>query len=159
MKFTLYYENEVEQVSQDYEPLFTRISKRTFSLLKEQRVLEFSVNLVEEETIQHYNAQYRHIDKPTDVISFALTDVEDNFQIKNQPILLGDILICYPLAVQQAKDYGHSIGREVAFLFTHGLLHLLGFDHTTESDEKRMFAMQDQILDTNSIRKEYIKYE
>ena len=159
MGFTLYYDNELELSIDDYEPLFSMISKRTFSLLKEQRMLELSVSLVDEKTIQYYNSMYRHIDTPTDVISFALTDVDDNIIIRNQPILLGDILICYPIAVQQAKEYGHSIGREMAFLFTHGLLHLLGFDHMTESDEKSMFGMQDQILDTIRIRKEYKKYE
>ena len=89
--------------------------------------------------------EYRHVDRVTDVISFAF---EDNEEMRYNDIrVLGDIYICIPQMKRQAIEYGHSEKRELSFLVCHGLLHLLGYDHTkSEEDEKIQFGLQDKIL-------------
>lgn len=104
----------------------------------------FNVIFVNNETIRQINKEYRNIDKETDVISFALEDNEEiTFEFGR---LLGDIYISVPKMQSQAKEYGHSVTREMAFLTIHGLLHLLGYDHMTKEDEKIMFKEQELIL-------------
>ena len=115
----------------DLKKLARKILKKTSKLL------------VDLEKIQQINQTYRHIDRPTDVISFAYVDVEDN---KKLPYELGDVFICKEKIVEQAKEYGHSFLRECAFLMTHGVLHLLGYDHQEKKEEERMIALQNQIL-------------
>lgn len=90
--------------------------------------------------------------RSTDVISFALED-NDQFYVPGMPRSLGDIFISYDHALAQAQEYGHSIEREMCFLFTHGLLHLLGYDHMNEEDEKEMFALQKAILNELGIER------
>ena len=82
------------------------------------------------------------------MISFAFLDNEDRNAIykSKEPVCLGDIYISVDKAKEQAEEYGHSLKRELSFLFVHGLLHLLGYDHMTEEDEKVMFRLQDEIL-------------
>lgn len=105
----------------------------------------FSIVFVNNEKIQDLNKNYRNIDRVTDVISFAF---EDNAKVLyNSVRFLGEIYICIPKMIEQAKEYGHSEVRELAFLTVHGLLHLLGYDHINKEDEKIMFALQDVILD------------
>lgn len=109
-----------------------------------------SVTLVDNEFIHELNKNYRKVDRPTDVISFAFLDGIQNkdeiFKSKDE-ICLGEIYISVEKALEQAKEYGHSEQREFCFLFVHGILHLLGFDHMCLEDEKVMFALQDVILD------------
>lgn len=106
--------------------------------------LEFSVIIVDNERIHEINREYRKIDRPTDVISFAL---EDNEEIKfDNYRVLGDIYISIDKVKEQAKTYGHSEKRELAFLTIHGFLHLLGYDHMKPEEEKIMFARQEEIL-------------
>ena len=104
----------------------------------------FNIILVDTTEIHKLNKEYRNVDRPTDVISFAL---EDNSTFKN-PVarMLGDIYICIPIAYEQAKNYNHSRIREICFLATHGILHLLGYDHMKEEDEKVMFHLQEELL-------------
>ena len=97
------------------------------------------------------NKEYRGVDRVTDVISFAFEDNE-NF-VYNDIRMLGDIFICIPVMKRQAYEYGHSEKRELSFLVVHGLLHLLGYDHMTEEDEKKMFALQELILDGTDIKR------
>ena len=106
--------------------------------------LEFSVIIVDNERIHKINKEYRGIDRPTDVISFALEDSE-GVELENYRIL-GDIYISIDKVKEQAKSYGHSERRELAFLTVHGFLHLLGYDHMEPDDEKIMFAKQEEIL-------------
>ncbi|MBR1414141.1 MAG: rRNA maturation RNase YbeY [Bacilli bacterium] len=109
----------------------------------------FTIIFVDEEKIQNLNREYRNIDRVTDVISFAL---EDNSDFKFDDFrVLGDIYICIPRMIEQAKDYGHSIKRELSFLTVHGLLHLLGYDHMTKEDEEVMFGLQELILNGENI--------
>lgn len=111
----------------------------------------FSIIFMEDEEIHNMNREYRGVDRVTDVISFALEDNEDI--VSNDIRVLGDIFICIPQMKRQAQDYGHSEKRELAFLTVHGMLHLLGYDHMTEEDEKEMFALQELILNDKNIKR------
>lgn len=114
-------------------------------------VVNFNVIIVDNEFIHKMNREYRGIDRPTDVISFAL---EDEHDIDYEDFrLLGDIYISIDKAKEQAKEYGHSLKREICFLSVHGLLHLLGYDHMEKEDEKVMFARQEMILNEAGIEK------
>jgi probable rRNA maturation factor len=91
------------------------------------------------------------LDQPTDVLSFAMQDIaEDELEIiyENEVEIepLGDIIISIPRAIAQSEDYGHSVEREIGFLFVHGFLHLIGYDHENETAEAEMFAKQENIL-------------
>ena len=103
-----------------------------------------NVIIVDNETIHKINKEYRNIDRETDVISFAL---EDDKSMPEEDIrMLGDIYISIDKAKEQAKEYNHSLKRELCFLMTHGFLHLLGYDHMKKEDEEIMFPLQEKIL-------------
>jgi probable rRNA maturation factor len=113
-----------------------------------------SVSIVDNRYIHKINKKYRHIDRPTDVISFAFLDSENNYDkvlFLPGPVVLGDIYISLEKAKEQAEEYGHSLHRELSFLFVHGLLHLLGYDHMNEEDEKEMFQLQEEILSEKGV--------
>ena len=146
--------NETDEDLQEYESLFLDIATYTFNYLKIEGEIECSVSFVDNQRIHEINRDYRHIDRPTDVITFALEDVDFPY-VEGMPRELGDIFISVDKAKQQAQEYQHSLKREMCFLFVHGLLHLLGYDHMNEEDEKVMFQKQDEILNYFSItRKE-----
>ncbi|MBL4951358.1 rRNA maturation RNase YbeY [Neobacillus sp. YIM B02564] len=110
---------------------------------------EVSVTFVTNERIQEINREYRDKDAPTDVISFAMEEMgEGEVEVMGAglPRVLGDIIISVPKAKEQAAEYGHSFARELGFLAVHGFLHLLGYDHMNEADEKEMFTLQKEIL-------------
>lgn len=111
----------------------------------------FNVILVNNEYIHELNLDYRHIDRPTDVITFALEDNKDfpGYDVR----ILGDIYISLEKAHSQAVEYGHSFKREICFLAVHGFLHLLGYDHMEKEEEKVMFARQELILNETGITK------
>ena len=115
--------------------------------------LEFNVIIIDNERIHEINKTYRGIDRPTDVISFALEDFKD-IEYQNNYRLLGDIYISIDKVREQAKEYGHSEKRELSFLAVHGLLHLLGYDHMEKDEEKIMFEKQEMILNGYGIKKE-----
>ena len=106
---------------------------------------ELSVTFVDKDEIQNINKMYRDKDKVTDVISFALEEDEPEIDMNELdiPRVLGDIIICTDVAHEQAENYGHSFERELGFLALHGFLHLLGYDHMTDEDEKEMFGRQE----------------
>ncbi len=103
-----------------------------------------NIIIVDNEYIHKINRKYRGVDRETDVISFALED-DDTF-VKLPIRVLGDIYISIDRVKSQALEYGHSETREISFLTVHGILHLLGYDHMKEEDEKIMFNKQDNIL-------------
>lgn len=111
----------------------------------------FNIIFVDNDKIHEINKEYRKVDRVTDVISFALEDnpdiVYDDFR------LLGDIYIAIDVAYDQAIEYNHSREREVCFLATHGVLHLLGYDHMTEEEEKEMFGIQEELLQEYGINR------
>lgn len=111
--------------------------------------VSFNVIIVDNDYIHKLNKEYRKIDRPTDVITFALEDYDD---IKYEDFrLLGDIYISLDKAKSQAIEYGHSFKREICFLAVHGFLHLLGYDHMEKEEEKIMFGKQELILNEAGI--------
>jgi probable rRNA maturation factor len=117
---------------------------------------EVSITFVSNERIQEINREYRDKDKPTDVISFAMEELgEGEMELigADMPRVLGDIIISIPKAIEQAEEYGHSFLRELGFLAVHGFLHLLGYDHMTEEEEKEMFTLQKEILDEYGLKR------
>ncbi|MCD7894474.1 MAG: rRNA maturation RNase YbeY [Erysipelotrichaceae bacterium] len=139
------YNDKNHLCDESYEDKYIEIIETTLNYLEIDDDVELSCVIVDDEMIHEINRDYRHIDRSTDVISFALED-NDQFYVDDMPRELGDIFISYDHALLQAKEYGHSIHREMCFLFTHGLLHLLGYDHMNEDDAQEMFALQDEIL-------------
>ena len=144
------YENEVESFNDSYEEDFLKIIETTLDNLSIEDDIEMSCLLVDDQRIHEINREYRHIDRSSDVISFALEDSEQ-FYVEGMARNIGDIFISVDHAIAQAEEYGHSLRREMCFLFTHGLLHLLGYDHMNEEDEKEMFGKQKEILDILNI--------
>lgn len=112
----------------------------------------FNVIIVDNPYIHKLNKEYRHIDRETDVITFALEDAKTIYH--GQQRVLGDIYISIDKARSQATEYGHSFLRELSFLAIHGFYHLLGYDHMTEADEKVMFEKQERVLDGFGIKRE-----
>lgn len=131
----------------DYEKDYQTIMEKAGKLLNRNSDLVCSVIFCDPEQIHEINRNYRHVDRPTDVISFAMQDDDSNILIEEEENELGDIFINTQAIIDQAKEYGHSTRRESCFLFCHGLLHLLGYDHMTPEDEKEMFGLQKEILD------------
>jgi probable rRNA maturation factor len=93
-------------------------------------------------------------DKVTDVISFAFEEEDAEIVGADIPRVLGDIIICTDVAKEQAEQYGHSFERELGFLALHGFLHLLGYDHIEQDDEKVMFGRQDEILNAYGLTRD-----
>ncbi len=119
--------------------------------------LYVNVGFVSESAIQKLNNENRNVDKITDVLSFPFFNLipgqEPDYSIfikEQEPntklVELGDIVICESVAIRQAKQYGHSIKREVCYLATHGFLHILGFDHMSEEEENKMNALCEKFL-------------
>lgn len=112
----------------------------------------FNIILIDNKEIKEINCKYRNIDRETDVITFALEDNEDN--VKGMEFrVLGDIYISIDKTYEQAKLYGHSVKRELCFLATHGILHLLGYNHMNEEEEKIMFKRQEELLNAYEIQR------
>jgi len=147
MSIKIHYQNYYQKRLKSYKKRFDEIAKYTYEILGLKEKYELSVSIIDDQTIHEYNKQYRNIDRPTDVLSFAFQDDEDMILDSKLPTELGDILISYDTMVRQAKEYDHSEEREMCFLFTHGLLHLLGFDHMEKDEEIEMFNLQNVILE------------
>ncbi len=132
----LLYTDE-ENSSLTYE-FFMSIAEAVFKHLDmEENNYEISLLITDDETIHQLNKEYRQKDRPTDVLSFPMDD----------EVMLGDIVISLDTVKKQASEREINVDREAAFLFIHGLLHLLGYDHETSvEDEKEMFALQEEIL-------------
>ena len=134
-------------------PYLTTVKKVIKKAMEMEEIdAELNIIIVDDDYIWKLNKDYRHIDRPTDVISFALEDYKD-IKYENDYRVLGDIYISIDKVKEQAKEYGHSEKRELAFLAVHGLLHLLGYDHMEKEDEKVMFSRQELILDGYGITK------
>jgi probable rRNA maturation factor len=146
------YENEVENFDENFEQDYLKIIETVLENLDIHDDIEMSCILVDDGRIHEINREYRNIDRSTDVISFALED-SDQYYVEGMPRSIGDIFISVDHAKMQSEEYGHSLRREMCFLFTHGLLHLLGYDHMNEEDEKVMFAKQKEILDILKIER------
>lgn len=158
MNIEIFFSDEQEKLTppEDIEALIERCTR---AALEEEGITEdaqVSVTLVDNDTIRELNNEHRGIDRATDVLSFPLGD-DDSFDTDPETgaILLGDIVISLERAEEQAKEYGHSFYREVAFLITHSLFHLLGYDHVNgEDEEKLMFGKQEKVLEKLGITRE-----
>lgn len=129
----------------NYKHFIDQITQKIVTVLNLDKHYDFSIILVDASTIQSINLEYRNIDKVTDVISFASQD--DLSILTVEPVIeLGDIFINVQAIRIQASDYNHSLKREFCFLVTHGILHLLGYDHILQDDENKMFGLQEVIL-------------
>jgi probable rRNA maturation factor len=118
----------------------------TLALLKQAVIDSVSIVITDNETVQTLNEQYRGIAAPTDVLSFA-NEVDPDFPaVTDVPFHLGDIIIAGPVAQAQALAANHTPGEEIKLLVSHGLLHLLGFDHDTPDRKATMWATQQQVL-------------
>lgn len=125
-----------------------KIVKHTLKKMSAQNS-EVNIIFVGLEEIHEINKTYRGVDRPTDVISFALED-NDDISVYDERVL-GDIYICLDKVHEQAKEYNHAETREMAFLIVHGLLHLLGYDHMIKEEEIIMFNLQEEILNEMGI--------
>ena len=109
---------------------------------------EVDITLVDDAAIHDLNRTYRGIDRPTDVLSFALDEGEEEPEVDDDEIehLLGDVIISAPTAVRQGEEYGHGLEREMTYLAVHGMLHLLGYDHMEEKDKLIMRKREEEVL-------------
>lgn len=156
---TINFENEQEQ-SFDFD--FIEVAEDVINEVLDQEdcPYESEINLIltTDEEIHRTNKEFRDIDRPTDVLSFPMVDFESPaeydfleeddsyFHPETGELMLGDIMISIPRAVEQAKEYGHSVKREYAFLIAHSMLHLLGYDHMTDEERVVMEEKQEQAL-------------
>ncbi len=141
--------DETNEVKDEHIELVEKLLQHAAKVENIEEGSEVSITFVTNEAIHEINREYRDKDQPTDVISFALEEMgEGEVQIIGEgiPRILGDIIISTDRTREQAEEYGHSFERELGFLAVHGFLHLLGYDHMTEQDEKEMFGKQDEIL-------------
>ncbi|MBU9712062.1 rRNA maturation RNase YbeY [Evansella tamaricis] len=147
------FHDETSKVSEEMIKLIGDVMSTAIKMEKVAENVEISLTFVDDKRIQEINRDYRGIDKPTDVLSFALNEGDETEFEQGIPELLGDIIISVPRAEEQAKDYGHSLEREFCFLAVHGFLHLVGYDHDKEETEKQMFSRQEEILEKHGIKK------
>lgn len=138
---TIYNETDEEFT---YSDIIEKVVNKAFET-EDIKKASCSIIIVDNTFIHKLNKEYRGIDRVTDVISFALED-DKSMVIPDDFRLLGDIYICLDKAKEQAKEYGHSLERELCFLAVHGVYHLLGYDHETEEDAKIMFKKQEEVL-------------
>ena len=137
---------------QDKEMLLDLI-ELTSRVIQSDDDFEMDISIVNNQEIHQLNLDYRGIDRPTDVLSFALEEQADEADIFDMLLKengvrrhLGDLIISYEKVQEQAEDYKHSIERELGFLVVHGFLHLNGYDHQTVEEEAKMFSIQEEVL-------------
>ena len=158
MTIQIEYETE-RKLEIPYEKLAEKIASHILEL--EKCPYEISVNLVitDNEEIRKVNAEFRLIDSPTDVLSFpmipfekpadysVIEDDDSYFDLDTDELILGDVMISVDKVYAQAEEYGHSVEREFSFLFTHSMLHLLGYDHMEPDEAAVMEAKQAKALE------------
>lgn len=158
---TFYAENETNAVYPfDYESVVRDAAEAVLAFEHCPYETEINLLITDKSHIREYNSEFRGIDAETDVLSFPAVDflspcdfsiAEQNknsyFNPETGELILGDIIICHDRIVSQAEQFGHSLLREFTFLIVHSMLHLLGYDHMTEQDEKIMFDHQALIMD------------
>ena len=154
-KMTLLIDNRTDfEITEEFEKLFNDVVKESLRYEEFDPECEVSLSIVSNDEIQEINKQFREIDAPTDVLSFPLLTFEEGEQAdvnENNEIMLGDIIISIDKAKAQAEEYGHGLRRELAFLTAHSMLHLRGYDHREEEEQKEMFKKQDDILNNLGI--------
>ena len=114
---------------------------------------EISVTFVSLEEIHELNREYRQVDSPTDVLSFPQFDDLDDLPEEGE-IMLGDVVICSDRAKEQAEEFGHSFEREIIYLFVHSVLHLLGYDHMDEDENRIMRRREEEVMERIGLKRE-----
>lgn len=133
------------------------LEKTVLTCLQDENITigcEINILITDDVSIKQINQQFRNIDRPTDVLSFPIIDMkngriiseEGDYDLDEELLLLGDIVISMETAQRQAEQYGHAIERELAFLASHGVFHLLGYDHMEKDEEAVMLAKQEAVL-------------
>ncbi len=160
----LLIENEQNflEISEEVESLVKAVCDKALELEECDFDAQISITFTDNKSIHEINSEHRGIDRPTDVLSFPMIEFDEegnadssDFEYDGDFVMLGDIVISIEKAIEQAKEFGHSVTREIAFLTAHSMLHLLGYDHeTSEEDEKIMFSKQENILEELNITRE-----
>jgi probable rRNA maturation factor len=155
-KLHLYIEDKQQQIKLDkkLEELFRNVAAGCLEQEGIKPVCEVDITLTDDADIKDINRKFRDIDTSTDVLSFPLVDMKDgaiqtaqgDYDLDEEVLMLGDLVISTETALRQAAEYGHCIERELAFLTAHGVYHLLGYDHVDEATEKAMMDKQEQVL-------------
>lgn len=152
----IYFE-EGQQVSGEIRGIMEQAAERCLDLegfeQEEKERTEISVTFVSGQEIQVLNRDYRDTDRVTDVLSFPQFDDLSDLPAFGD-ICLGDVVICRDRAQEQAREFGHSFEREIIYLFTHSILHLLGYDHMEPGDKQEMRAREEEVMDFLGIRRE-----
>jgi len=138
---------------QEWEPTVRRAAETALTQLGLLDA-ELSILLTDDETVHELNRTYRGVDKTTDVLSFSQQEGDNPDPV---PQLLGDVVISVEQARRQAEDFGHSLAREMGFLTVHGILHLIGWDHETPDDERRMMAKTEDILGAIGLSRDVVE--
>ncbi|MBQ9784534.1 MAG: rRNA maturation RNase YbeY [Clostridia bacterium] len=153
MNLRIYFDNHQDQIPLRYKlkMLVREAVEATLDYEQYGNPCEVSVTFVDDAEIHELNKKFRGVDKPTDVLSFPLFDYDGTSEeppVDEMLGMLGDIVLSLEHAEAQAREYGHSFEREVAFLTVHSMLHLLGYDHeTSDADDADMRARQSAIVD------------
>lgn len=161
---TLHIEYETDiKLDLDYRPLIEKVVNAALDYVNCPYEIELNVILSDNAAIQEINKEYRNIDAPTDVLSFPfieyaepgdfsnVEDYDDNFHPETGELLFGDIIVSVEKVMSQAKEYGHTIERELAFLIAHSMLHLSGYDHMEDEERVIMEQKQSEILESLGI--------
>lgn len=165
MTFFVEKDEGIQELDVSYEEIFREVSKEALSYTGCPCECEVTLTLTDDEGIRRLNREFRDIDSSTDVLSFPLLDFKSPGDYKDVlddalafnpdtgDLMLGDIIISTDHVLSQAKEYGHSVKRELAFLIAHSMLHLQGFDHMEPEDSVIMETAQDDILEKLGIRR------
>ena len=167
MNIVILNESDIEY-PKEYDKIIEDVIEASIDYLKCPYECEVSVTLTDNDMIHDINLSERGIDKPTDVLSFPMVDFDapndlsyaekypqDYFNPETGELLLGDIVISLEKVASQAKEYGHSDKREIAFLVAHSCLHLCGYDHIDEADRVKMEGLQNEILNMKGYTRDY----
>jgi len=146
MAVTINFDREKATPTAQVISLMERIANLSTEGLALPAAAEISVMFCDDKTIHELNKEWRGVDAATDVLSFPLLEDGDWQELPETEVLLGDIVISLERAAEQAIRYGHSQEREVLYLFTHGILHLLGFDHLDEDERQQMRRREEELM-------------
>ena len=129
------------------EAEFAALGRHVLDAMRVHPQTDLSILLVDEAVMSDLHVRWMDEEGPTDVLSFPMDELRPGAEGEPSPAgLLGDVVLCPTVAARQAKDAGHSTTEELLLLTTHGILHLLGFDHAEPEEEKEMFGLQRQLL-------------
>lgn len=166
MTINIEYESDIK-LDLDYEDIINKVVLKSMEYEECPYEIELNIILTNNEEIQVINNRFRNIDSPTDVISFPMVEYDapseflyleepssdDFFNPETGELVLGDIVLSVEQVIEQAKEYGHSKTRELAFLIAHSMLHLFGYDHMDKDQRKVMETKQKNILNELEIRR------